>query len=145
MEPTKKNSISYAITFTTGDEFNLMITKKWNNRLNDLLYNYRKRFIEFLFTLEILDKELLETKIHYHGYVIVSYKNITFFQQFVRDWKQFGFVKIKQITDHEKWVQYILKHQTILEIGYTVETIMFLPDTVQDRNTNLLKKYIKNK
>lgn len=143
MDPTEINSISYAVTFTTGDEYNLLTCKKWNYKLNDLLFLFRKRFIDFMFTLEILDKELVETLIHYHGYVIVSYKNITYFQEFIRIWKSFGFIKIKQITDHDKWVTYILKHQKILDIGYTIETIMFLPDTVLQRNNNLLLKYIK--
>lgn len=110
--------IQYAVTLTTGDDYNPMLLKCRNNNLNDLLFEYKKYFQDFEFYLEILDKQLMETKIHYHGYINVSVRNIQHYQKFIRSWKAKYFVMVKLIDDFSKWTEYIKKQQHIYMIGY---------------------------
>ncbi len=137
------NKIQYAVTLTTGDEYNIPVCRRHNETLNELLLKYREYFYEFLFTLEILDNALMETKIHYHGYVVVRYIHIQQFQRFIQEWNKSKFVKIKLITDKQKWIEYILKHQTILKIGYPdIGKILFNAKNLNNYR-NVLKQWKK--
>ncbi len=138
MKPTQNPSINYAITFTTGDNYNKMVVQKWNRKLNNLLYNYKKYFLKLKFNLEILDKELIETKIHYHGYVKVEIKYIEKFQEFVRTWNKDGFIKVKRITDLEKWLKYISKQEFIYDIAYAVRYNFNMNNLIRPKEKNIL-------
>jgi len=138
----KKTAICYAITLTTGDEYNTLIVDKYNVLLNDLLFKYKKYFYDFQFNLEILDKSYLETKIHYHGYIKINVTNIQQFQSFIREWKKDHFVQVKIVTDLEKWIEYITKQTSIYRKGYKeISRIMFSYDNTLEHKCNRLIKW----
>jgi len=76
--------------------------------LADLLHRFKKTLVY----------ELTQNgDIHYHGIISldVKYKNvhirdmIIFIQNLFRGSKIFGYVCVKQVTDYNKWKEYILK------------------------------------
>ena len=133
--------IQYAVTLTTGDQYNLLTCRKHVRKLNELLLKYREYFMKFIFTLEILDKNLIETKIYFHGYVKIQILYIQQFQEFIHKWNKINFTKVKIITDLNKWIDYITKHQDILKVGYPDIRQVLLDNDTLLKSHNLLKRW----
>lgn len=136
--------LEYAVTLTTGDEYNPLVCNCICKKFNDLLFDYRKYFTDFQFHLEILDKNYMETKIHFHGFIIVPVRNIQRFQKFIRTWKKDYFVCVKLVTDMEKWHAYITKQNDVIRIGYPeLKQIMYKPRFLR-KPGNKLKCFLKD-
>lgn len=142
--------IMYALTLTTGDDINsLFIKKQWKNII-ELLHKYNKYFDDYLICIELLDKDFIETKIHFHGYVKVLVSNVCYFNDFIREYNKKYFSKIKLINDFEKWVEYCLKQQFVIESSYMKRydmeyNIITKKDLPPLNSSNLLLKYKRAK
>lgn len=128
------NSIEFALTLTTGVVPTKLGIDKYNRLLNNLLCKYFDIFIDYQVNLEILDKNYVETKLHFHGYMNVRSNRIYNYNRFLDDWKTSkGHIKNLVITDKEKWLQYINKQKTILELSYShmIEKIVHTPTNIK--------------
>lgn len=139
METQKITAIDYAVTLTTGDDANPMLIKCKMNQLNNILINYKKYF-KFTFNLEILDKQLMETKIHFHGHINCPLMNIQYFHRFIREWKVKYFVMVKLVTHLPDWIKYIEKQEYIYRIGYP-DLSYKINNITCVKHSNLLNKY----
>lgn len=113
-------NLAFAITLTTGDYSRLIFIQKNYFKLASLIEKYRNDFEEICFCLEILDKTYKETKMHYHGYIVVKIDKIAIFNRFLTNYNDVfcKFIDVKILTDKEKWIQYMNKQREIIDYSY---------------------------
>lgn len=115
----EKKEIRMAVTLTTGIIAHRLGVDKVYNILIKMLNRKKKYFNDFFFVLEFLNRNLIETKVHYHGYICVEKEHIRKYNEFIGEWRDnIGMVKCEDINDFEGWKNYCLKYIEITELSY---------------------------
>lgn len=141
--PKTVQNLEFALTLTTGSHPTKLIIRNISKKLNYLLRKYIETFEKYIIYIEILDKNYMETKVHYHGYMIVKYNKLYNYNRFVKEYEELlkGYTDNKIITDREKWLKYISKQHEILKNNYSNVIDKFI-HTDENVDTTINYKFV---
>lgn len=118
----KKEPLRIALTLTTGK----LIHDRPNrarplyHTLCKLLQTYDKEFQDYYFYMEMFNKGMVETPMHFHGTIYVMPDKVYEYNRFIREWSkatkthEVSATNSKVIfTDDDTWLNYCKKHDVI--------------------------------
>lgn len=122
-----KEPVSYALTVTTGLDWYLDPSSSPNPRLRNYLWCLQRLMQEhgakYMFYMELYDKKMAPTKVHFHG--VVDKVTPEMRKQLMAE---FGFIQMKPLKDPEVWQIYCEKQES-----HVVRVIQDLPMISNDR------------
>lgn len=137
-------SIYMAITLTTGLDFKGKINraKEVFHMLVKLLQSYDDEFKEYSFTFEMFNKGFRETKMHFHGMVLLEPSKILEYSNFIKEYERGSKTTMSESKRvfNEKWEEYMAKHD---EIEETYEAAGIRYRTVTRENLARVAKWCK--